>query len=157
MLNRLLPDQISKFWDIIRYAVEQSLPPAIRDGSGKMNRILAAALSDKVDVWASYSKNDDSVKFNGIVLTKILYDDISDTKNLLIYCLFGYGALDSSSWLSGLRTLTKYARSKDCSCITAYTVLPNIIEISKRLGADTNYTFISFDVAKIIQKLNDLD
>lgn len=156
MLTRLLPDQISKLWDIIGYAVEQSLPPIAGDHPDKMNRILASALSGKVDVWVSYVREEKVNKFEGIVLTKFIYDDASGTKNLLIYCLYGYNEISKESWVFGLKGLVKYAESKGCSQIIAYSEVPYIIDIVNRLGGDSRYRFISFDVKKIVEKINNL-
>lgn len=157
MLTKLLPEQVAKFWDVIKYAVEQSLPPIVSEHPDKMNRILASALSGQVDVWASYLRGEESIKFEGIALTRILYDDVSDTKNLLLYCIYGYNEPDRSSWLEGLKALVKYAKAKRCLQIVAYTEFPRIVELARRFGGDTRYTFLSFNVAEIGQKLNGLE
>ena len=157
MLTKLLPEQISKFWDVIKYAVEQSLPPIVGESPDKMNRILSSALSGKVEVWASYNKGDKVNKFDGIVLTKMLYDDASDTRNLLIYCLYGYEEVNDVSWFDGFESLVKYAKSRGCLQIIAYSDIPYMIDIAKRLGGEADYTFISFDLGKIVQKLNELN
>ena len=154
MMVRLLPDQISRFWDVIRYAIEQSLPPVAGEDPNKMQNILMAALEGTIDVWASYTRGNGVNKFEGIVLTEILFDKPSRTKNLLIYCLYGYDDVDSRSWMNGLRTLLKYAASKGCSQIVAYTEVPYIIDLVNKLGGESRYTFISFDVNKMIKKFN---
>lgn len=143
MLTKLLPDQISKFWDIIRYAIEQSLPPTAGEGPGKMKKILTSLLSGKSQCWASYIVDGDNRTFEGIVVTRIFYDDVSDTRSLLIYCLYGYEGASQSSWTNGLKTLVKYSKSKNCERIIAYTDLPNIVKLVERLGGDTSYTFLS--------------
>lgn len=147
MLTKLLPEQISKFWDIIKYAVEQSLPPIVGEHPDKMNRILASALSGKVEVWASYTKGDTN-KFEGIVLTELLFDDVSQTRNLLIYCLYGYTDVNEGSWLHGIQKLGEYAKSRKCSRVVAYSDVPYIIELASKLGAETKYTFISFNLER---------
>ena len=153
MLTRLLPEQISKFWDIIKFAIEQSLPPIVGEHPDKMNRILSSALSGGTEVWASHEGH----KFEGIVLTKILYDDASGTKNLLIYCLYGYSEVDNKSWLKGLNTLAKYAKARGCTQIVAYTDVPYIVEIVNNLGGEAKYTFLSFNINEIVRKLNGLN
>ncbi len=150
MLIKLLPDQIAKFWDIIKYAIEQSLPPIVADSPDCMNRILSAALSNRVDVWASYQRNNGNVRLDGVGLTKTLYDDVSDTKSLLIYCLYGYTQVDRSSWPEALEVITKYAKSKGCTQLVAYSEFYNVIELARHMGADTKYTFISFDLNKTV-------
>ena len=152
MFTLLLPEQVAKFWNVIKYAIEQSLPPTVGDHPDKMNRILSATLSGKILVWASYSNR----KFRGIVLTKTVYDDASDTKNLLVYCMYGYAGFSKDSWIEGLRSLTKYAESKGFSRIIAYTDVDDIVSIVNRLGGETRYRLISFDVNEIVQKLNKL-
>ncbi len=149
----LLPEQVSKFWDIIKYAIEQSLPPITSEHPDKMNRILSAALSGKVSVWVSHVDH----KINGIVLTTSTYDDISGTKNLLIYCVYGYTRVDKDSWLKGLTVLTKYAKAKRFSRIVAYTNVDYIVNMVNSLGGNSEYRFISFDVDKIVQNLNKLN
>jgi len=156
MLTKLTPEQISKFWDVISYAVEESLPPITGEHPDRMNRILSSALSGKVDVWASYNKSEDVNKFEGIVLTQILYDNVSNTRNLLIYCIYGYSNVDSKSWSEGLETLLKYAKGERCNQIVAYTDLPNIVNLVNRLDGEAKYTFLSFNVNKLIKKFNNL-
>lgn len=149
MLTRLLPDQISKFWPIIKYAIEESLPPIAHEHPDKMNRVLASALGGATDVWASYTRGEEN-RFEGIVLTRLSYDETSNTKSLLIYCLYGYEEIDKGSWSQGLELLAKYAKLRGCSRIIAYTSEPYIIKLAKGLGANIDYTFISFDLNKIV-------
>lgn len=143
MLTRLLPDQISKHWDVIKYAIEGSLPPVAGEGPEKMNKILMSLLNGKSQCWASYIIEDDVRRFEGIMVTKISHDTISDTRSLMIYCLYSYGKVKKSSWLTGLRTIAKYAISNDCDRIIGYTSVPFLVGMAKKLGGDTKHTFIS--------------
>jgi len=143
MLTKLLPEQVSKYWDIIRYAIEQSLPPVAGEGPDKMKKILMSLLSSKSQCWISSDINEESRILEAVLVTRILYDDVSDTKNLLIYCLYGYEHIKQSSYSSGVSTLVKYAESKGCDRIIAYTNFPRVIEMIEKLGGSTTYTFIS--------------
>lgn len=146
MLVRLLPDQIARFWDIIKYAVEESLPPVVSKDIDNMQNVLTGCLDGSLEVWASYSKKDNVTKLEGIILTQFIFDRATKTKNLLIYCLYGYNQFSKDSWTSGIESLKKYAKAKGCSQIVAYSDVPLIINLAKQLGADTKYTFISFDL-----------
>jgi len=143
MLTKLMPDQISNFWDIIKYAIEESLPPTVDESSNKMNNILSALLCGKAQCWASYDKIEDGNKFEGLVVTRITYDDVSDTKNLLIYCLYGYETVSKSNWLSGFKSLVKFAIGQGCNQIIGYSDVSLILKLVKHLGGETKYTFIS--------------
>lgn len=147
MLTKLLPNQISNFWLIIKYAVEQSLPPTVGDHPDKMNRILSGMLSGKLDVWASYRHEEEVTKFDGIVVTQLLYDDASNTKSLLIYAIYAYEDTLPSTWTEGFEILFKYAKSKGCYRCVAYSSVPYVVEQAKKLGADTSFTFISFPLS----------
>ena len=149
MLTRMLPDQISRFWDIIRYAIEESLPPTVDESPDKMNRILAALIGGSLQCWASYEKNGDSRRFEGLVVTEILFDDASNTRNLLIYCLYGYDAVSKESWRKGFEALAKWAVSKGCSRVIGYSDVPHILKIVERLGGEAKYRFISFPLNSV--------
>jgi len=150
MINRLLPDQIAQFWDLIKYAVEHSLPPIVAEHPDKMNRILSSALSGGIDVWASYNKGEGTNKFEGLILTKFLYDDSSNTKSLLIYCLYGFSEFAKDSWNQGINAIAKYAKSRGCAQIVAYTDSHHIINIVKRLGGNASYTYLKFNIDEIV-------
>ena len=142
MLTRLLPDQVSNLWSIIKYAVEESLPPIAGESPNKMNNILTALLCSKAQCWMSYVKSKEGNKFEGLVITEITHGDISDTKSLLIYCLYGFEKASRKSWTGGMKALVKFASSRGCSSITAYSEIPSIISLVERLGGETKYRFI---------------
>lgn len=146
MLVRLLPDQVAKFWDIIKYAVEESLPPTVSKNIDNMQNVLIGCLDGSIEVWASYLKKDDNIKLNAVMLTQFLYDKSTKTKSLLIYCIYGYNNITRDFYIEGLDILKKYAKARGCTQIVAYSDVPLIINLAKQLGAETKYTFISFDL-----------
>lgn len=157
IVSKLLPEQISAFWEVFKYALDATLVPITKEHPDKLNRILAAALSGKIELWAGYVKEEGKPsKFEVIGVTQFLYDEPSDTKNLLIYALYGYNQVDPTSWARMLAALSRYAKEKKCNQIIAYTKVPHLINVAKGLGADTDYTFISFDVDETVKKLNNL-
>lgn len=159
MLTRLMPEQVSRLWDIIKYAIVQSVPPISGEHPDKLNRILSAALCGKIDVWASYIKGEVN-KFEGIAITEVIYDDVTGIRNLLLYSIYSYideEKVKPSTYVNGLISLAKYAKSLRCSNVIAYAQKEGIVALAKRLGGDTSFTLVSFDVDKIVQKLNDLE
>jgi hypothetical protein len=157
LLTLLTLDQVSTHWDIIKYAVEQSLPPLTVDHPDRLNRILSSMLKGQTQCWASYTKNGNERRFEGIAVTKIIYDDASNTRNLLLYCLYGYDDITSQSYIDGLTALAKYAEANNCAQAVAYTNVPKLVELANNLGGNTEYTFITFNVDEIVQKINELD
>jgi hypothetical protein len=126
--------------------VEESLPPVVGQHSDRMQNILRAVLTEDVTVWVSAEKRNDKNTITGIVLTSFVFDGISGTKSLLIYCVYGYGDALSESWTSGVETLRKFAKVNECHRMIGYTNVPSLIALAKRSGADTQYTFVSFSL-----------
>jgi hypothetical protein len=146
MLIRLLSEQISNHWPIIKAAITESLPPIAGESSEKMNRILENLLCDKMQCWVGCKVDANKQEIEGVAVTTISYDFCSDTRSLLIYCLYGYQKIEKQTWLDGLGTLTSYARSKGCIRIIAYSNLDYIIGLAAGLGADVDYRLISFNI-----------
>ena len=148
MITRLLPEQISAFWPIIKYAVEEALPPMVGEHPDKMNRILAAMLSGKLDVWASYKKPDN--KFEGIGVTQVLYDEPTNTKSLLLYSIYAYEKTNPDSWVEAWEAIVKWAKARGCKTIVAYSANSYVVEKAKLFGGNADFTFISFDISKFV-------
>jgi len=146
MLTKLLPDQISAFWDIIKYAIEESLPPIAGESPDKMNNILTSLLNGKAECWASHRMEGNNRIFEGVAITKLQLDDISNTKGLLIYCLYGYEKTVRESWTAAFLVLAKYAKSKGCTRISSYVNLPYLINLAKEFNANVDYTYIVFPI-----------
>lgn len=144
MITRLLPDQISRLWPIIKYGVEQTLPPFVVEHSDNMNRILSSLLCGKTSCWISYRRGEETI-LDAVILTKIIFDDASYTKNLLLYSVYGYTEMDESSWIEGFAFMSKYAKSINCSRLIAYTDIPYLIEMAKKYDSEMK-TFISFKI-----------
>ncbi len=147
ILSQLLPDQIANSWDVTKRAIEASTPPTTTWTPNMLNKILTSLLCGRAQCWFGYTVKGDNRKLEAVLVTSILYDDISDTRNLLIYSLFSYG-IDRGSWIGIFRTLVKYAAAKNCKRIVAYTSEPGIINLAKKLGGETSQTFISLPLTK---------
>lgn len=143
MLIKLLPDQAVKYWEDIKVAVEESLPPTVGMQSDRMSNILQALLTDEVTAWVSVEEREDANIVTGIVLTTFTFDKISGTKSLLIYCVYGYSEATKDSWLAGGDTLAKFAKSEGCHRIIGYTDVNSIIKYVERIGGDTRFTLVS--------------
>jgi len=156
MITRLLPEQISDHWNIIKHAVEQSLPPFVSDHPDKMNRVLSSLLSDKIACWAMYDRNEEGAIFDAIILTKITFDDISHTKNFLLYSVYTFRPVTPNHWAEGFLFMSKYALANGCSRMIAYTKVPYLIEMANKYDADASFTFVSFDIGRYKEILNNL-
>ena len=143
MLIKLTTDQIAELWDIIKYAIENSLPPIAGEGPDKINNIFESLLVGTHQCWMSYTMEEEEVKkLQSIVVTTVTHDSASDTKNLLIYTMFGYRFISDKEWADGFKVLAKYAKSEKCQRIVAYSSEPRVIKMAELVGGESKYTFL---------------
>lgn len=141
MLVSLLPNQVTAHWEEISHSIESALPP-IANENEKMSNILSAILLGKIVCWVSIRNE----KINAVVTTRILDDDVTEVKSLLVYTIFTMDGANEIDWIEGFETLKKYAKSKGCSRVIGYSEFDSIVARMKSLGADVRYRFISFDI-----------
>ena len=132
--------------------MEESIP-LLSSRMDVMNRVLLSALTGKLSLWVLH----EGKSLKGIVSTRIIYDDITDTNSLLIYSMWGDGSLSSPEWLHVISLLLQYAKRKKCKYVTSYVSLPEAIKVAKTLGANTDLTFIFLDVDESVKLLNGLE
>jgi hypothetical protein len=133
MIIQLLPDQIAKLWDYIKIALIESAPPNIGRTNAELNNILAALLSEKAQCWISFEKSKEGKRFEAVVITQIVRDALSDTKNLLIYSLYGE-IISDRSWQQGMIGLAKFGLAKGCKNFVAFTDNPVVLQRVKQFG-----------------------
>ena len=149
MLVRLIPEQIANLWDMIKYALENSPPIVVEQRGDKwINKVLEQALNGSIEIWAAYKRSEEGAKFEGIVITSFEIDKFVRQKSLLIYYVFSFRETAPSTWIEGLKVLTKYAKSRGCVRVIAYSNVPEIVSISEKLGGDVSTTFITFDIGE---------
>jgi len=144
MLVRMFPEQIVKHWDIISHAIRESVPEIPGETPEKMNNILSGMLMETWECW--FNANDKTGKFNGIVVTTVLYDNITETKSLLFYTMYGFGIVDMKGWMKGFKTLIKYARHKGCVRIVAYADIDFSLKFIERVKGSSKYKFLCIPV-----------
>jgi hypothetical protein len=144
MLVRLMPNNIANLWDSIRSGLEASLPPIVGEVPYKMTNILNGMLEGSLQCWVSYEK--ETKQPSAYILTTVVSEGISGTKNLLIYCVYGFENITEKQWAEGLEALKTFGKSRGCSMVTAYTELPYIEEVVKSLGGEAKFRFLTFPI-----------
>lgn len=145
MLVRLLPGQVSDNWELIKHVIKETVPPTFDESPDKINNILEALLIGQMVCWASMRKDG---TMEGILITTLLEDKFSKTRNLLVYCIYSFEHKSTEmSWEEGISKLVRVALSMRCTKIVGYTENPSIIRYVEGLGGNTN-TFVSIPLFK---------
>jgi len=136
MLIQLLPDQIPEFWEDIKYSLEESAPPLFIRTQEQLNNILMSLLAEKMQCWVSVDTEKDPHEIKGVMTSTIINDGISGTRMFLLYSGYSTGEVEDSFWIEGLKVFKKYAKSKRCKLIGAYSSIPYMKERFAKLGAN---------------------
>ena len=146
MITQLLPDQIATLWDYIKFAFEESIPPSVDKRAYDSNQVLSALLSGKAQCWIVYEKVGNVRRFEGVVITEVIRDNIMGVRNLLIYSLYGDN-ISNRSWREGLVALAKWGIKNGCKSIVGYTNNKLIVDKVLQFGGNIS-TFISIPIVE---------
>lgn len=130
MLVKLMPEQISSWWEYIKYALKDTGPPGFFVHVIGLNEILEALLIDRMQCWW-YFRDDNPV---GIVITEIRPDANLKIQFLNIFALYTFVDSNPMEWKDASRTLIEYARSRKCVAIEAFTDNDQLVTAALRIG-----------------------
>jgi hypothetical protein len=146
MLIQLLPEQISRNWDVIGHSVEEALPPTTEWTESLKNNVLTMLLCGRMQCWVSC--DDNTKKIEAIITTLIAADTLAERKDLMVYTLYGVEKLSGKSWTNGFAMLSRWGRSMGCNRMIAYSGAPVVLHMIQRMGGDTGYHFVTLDLVK---------
>ena len=63
---------------------------------------------------------------------------------LLIYLVFGYDSIEMHNWVEVIKSISKFAKAKNCGKIITYSTIPYVVEKLKGLGWETEHVLISY-------------
>lgn len=133
MLLRMLPEQVSEQWTIIKEAIQASagvytIPEA------KMTNILSMLLSGNMQCWVLVDGNNRADVY--AVITTFTYDDPLGEKTLFVFSLYAYKNIPIRLWKSLFGTLKRWAKSLGCSSVSAYVRNEAEKKLLERMGGD---------------------
>ena len=102
MLLQIMPEQVIEFRPLIEQAIEEAIPPIEGESPQKVNNIITKLLAGELVGWIIYRQLDSGRKKSiGFMITSIVYDDVTETKSLMIYCLYVYERSVVNDWIEG--------------------------------------------------------
>lgn len=145
MITKLLPENVTENWDVVKEAIRQALPPFALDTPDKMNRILESIILGNLEVWVLYD-NTEGIQIKSIWTTSMITDPESQTKNLLVYSIFNFDHSTPENWIDGLSAMREYAKANDCVAITGFTKEPYVLKFVESVSGDTSVRFIRIPI-----------
>jgi len=132
MVIRLLPNQVPKLWNQIKYAVVNTDRVSEKDMPRYLNDLLHALLSDKAQCFIRF---DEDRMLKALCITKIGLDELSGERSLVLQCLFSYQRVPEQEWKDNLEFIELFARKSKCKSILAYSENQRIFD----LPSSTNF------------------
>ena len=143
-LLKLSPEQLMQHWPYVKECIILALPPYVTADADNMIRIQEQLLVGSLECFACIAN--DTGEFYGIVIVQMVADEVTLTKNLFIFSVTLTEEHEDAIWQEGYVYLSRYAASKGCSAITAFTNQESVVMLAKHLGADIEWRLLKFPI-----------
>ena len=134
MIIKLLPEQVVKFWDMLRYAIAETFMPRNSCTNEHLQYILASLLAGKTQCWMGFKDVEGERKFIGFIVTRIGSDPAIGEKTLFVDIIYAFQTVPEEIMFSAQVTLEKFAKNNDCKSMVAMTEADRIATLAKRNG-----------------------
>ncbi len=146
MLVRLLPDDISKRWPLIKEAILEDIPSRIRKDENAISSLLFALLDGSLHCWILVEYEDKEPEIKAVITTTIVMDAPSGVKNLLMYSVTAFQELSRELVVDSYKSLQEFAKSLKCFKILSFTDNPENIKMAELMGGKATQTLIEMEV-----------
>ena len=136
MVIELLPDQIPRLWEAIKYGVVHTGNISEKDRPAYLCCLLHALLSSKAHCFIWLNDERDLI---AICITRVLHDEITGGKSIVIESIYSFERSTLNIWRAGLKLIIKLAKRKDCTKVIALALDPRVCDIAKKLGLIERY------------------
>lgn len=106
--------------------------------------IQQALIKGDMQAWAITPGSSDQIYVVGT--TAIVNEIGTGNRNLLIYTVNSYAPPTREQWIEAVAAIKEFARVKGCNRVIAYSNVPSIIELVKRVGGETSFHYLTMEV-----------
>ena len=126
----LLPEQLDRFWPVVKYAVEECFKD-VAQKQNLINNILQSLLTSRMHAWIA-TEDQDSI--DAIAITSVVDDSALPGGIVRIYMLYAFKPLKSEFWEEGWNTLEAFARKAGCVQVDTFSTNAKIISQAELFG-----------------------
>ena len=139
MLIKLLPEQVVKFWDMLRFAIAETFMPRNSCTNEHLQAILASLLAGKTQCWMGFKMVEGERKFIGFVVTRIGEDPAIKEKTLFVDSIYAFQTVPEELLFTCQGILEKFAKKNNCKSMAALTEADRIAKLAQRNGYSQRY------------------
>lgn len=130
-LRRIYAHEMGEHWPLVKQSLMLSIPSTVELSEHSLAEILSQIMNGALKVWALVEGDD----VRAIATTIVEVDNVSATKNLLIYSLYVFeGVVKMETWRELFRTFSVLAKQLECFRIIATTSNARVMQIVTSLG-----------------------
>lgn len=120
---KLDPGRVPTFWDLIKPGLILGKNISGINGDWTFsNKVLEQALVERCVIWLAFDPGEPTGdSYVGFGITTINPDAFTDSRDLVLYFVYTYRAPSVALRNEAIISLVKYAKSKGCQRIVAYT------------------------------------
>jgi|WetSurMetagenome_2_1015567.scaffolds.fasta_scaffold429579_2 hypothetical protein len=143
MFQKLMPDQVGKFWNLIKPGLLRSDNNLAGSNLTICNNILKNAIAGKITIWLGFNWP----KYIGFIITSINIDPFNEERFLLIYLAYAYSEVGDELAQQIYSALSIFAQGNHCTSIKAYAE-PGLEVLLKRYWGNIFQTkvFLNFNL-----------
>lgn len=147
MLVQYSKAQCAQIWDsLIKPTLYEDIPYGDCNNAERFTSILAALLVGNMQCWVQHDPETQAI--TGFCITQFVHDAGYAESNLLIYHMHIFTGTAKRLLLSGVRTLSQYAKAHGCANVITLSKHPSMIDIAEKFGANTEWRILKFPVYK---------
>ena len=143
MIIRVLPTQIGKVWEQIKFACVQADEVNKEDIPSYFNELLHALLSDKTQCFIRLG---DDRTLLALLITRIMVDKITGRKSLFIQALYSWKNVEDREWQDDFNFVVEFAKHEQCKRISFESRNDRVWKIAESLGFRENLRKFVFDI-----------
>ena len=132
MFLKLLPEQLVKVWDMVRYAIAETFMPRGSCTNEHLRYMLAALLSGKAQCWMGFTGTPADKKFIGFMITRIQVDQMLGDRVLIVDSIYAYQGVPEELMFRAWKVINEFAKKSGCSAVQSLTDNERIVMLAKR-------------------------
>jgi len=139
MFLKLLPEQLVKVWDMVRFAVAETFLPRNKCTNEYLRFMLSNLLSGKSQIWMAFDKVGEDRSFIGFVISRIHVDPAIGERVLTIDSIYAFKKVPEGLFEMGMNTLEEFARKNACKHIVAISDQERIALLATKMKFTTKF------------------
>lgn len=139
MIIQLLPEQVVRFWDMLRFAIAETFMPRNSCTNEHLRAILSNLLAGKMQCWMAFEMVEKERKFIGFIVTRIAEEPAIKERCLFIDSIYAFQTVPESIMFKAQEILERFAIKNSCKSIVTLTDADRIAKLAQRNGYAQRY------------------